>query len=136
MRALPVVFVAAIFAGCAARTGEVVQLSGPAPAPAAQTMTCLNREFQSMGYRVIDNDAQAVTAVHVNETPWYLRIIGYKDTADQITARVEGGQLRVSAISSDPTEPGAGGPAAAGGAASNAAARDARRLISACGSRT
>lgn len=124
-----VVFVAACGGGRAP-----VQLAAAAPAPVPQTVDCVSRQLQSMDYEVVSNDPQTgvIVARHLNEPPFWLRMIGYRNTVDELSITVGGDQLRVMAISSDPDAVGQGGVAPAGSAASEAAQRDAQRLIDAC----
>ena len=65
----------------------------------------------------------------VNVRPWYTAWL-YGDTADQITATVANGQLRVTAVSSDPNEIGDMGPPETG--ASETATRNAEEVLEAC----
>lgn len=136
MRRLATLTAAAVLAGCGGRSAQPVELSRPAPAPAAQTLDCVARELDRMDYTITSQDRQAgvIRATYVNEQPWWRRIIGISNTADQITATVSQGQLQVTATSSDPTEPPADRAGAqAPGAASAAAQNNARQLVSACG---
>jgi hypothetical protein len=97
-------------------------------------MECVRRELDDMAYEVTpgtQSGATTVTGIRVNEQPWWLKLIGYRNTADQITATVSGGQLHVTATSSDPAESPAGGPATSG--ATETAARNARELLATCG---
>lgn len=116
---------------------EPVQISAPAPAAVPQTVDCVSRELQSMDYQVVSNDPQTgtIVATHLNEPPIWLRMIGYRPTADQLTIMVGGNQLRVTAMSSDPDAVGQGGVAQGASAASSAAQRDAQRLLDACSAR-
>ena len=126
-----------LVAACGGGSRMPVQLAAPAPASVPQTVDCVSRQLQSMDYNVVSNDPQSGTIVarHINEQPFWLRMIGYRNTADQLTITMEANQLRVAAVSSDPEAPGTGGVAEAGGAASSAAQRDAQRLLNACSAR-
>jgi len=129
---------AVLLAACAGGGArQTVQLTGPATGSSTQTMECVNRQLQSMNYQVAATGQQtgSITATRRNEQPWWLRMVGYRDTADQLTISTEQGQLRVSALSSDPGDPagGGGGRDATGGTAASAGAQqDARRIINAC----
>ena len=80
-----------------------------------------------MAYEVASSDAQTgvIRATRLNVQPWWLKLIGYRDASDQLTATVAGGELRVTAASSDPEATTVGG-------ASSAAERDARQLVNEC----
>lgn len=131
MRATLTTAAALVLVGCGGRTGQAVQISAPAPAAASATLTCVRGELDEMAYEVSSSNDQAGTiqGVRRNEEPWWLKIIGYRDTFDRITATVAGGELSVTATSSDAE--GQGGVIAG---ASDAAARDARQLLGECGS--
>lgn len=136
MRRLATLAVTAVLAGCGGRSVQPVELSRPAPAPATQTLDCVVRELDRMDYTITSQDRQAgvIRATYINEQPWWRRIIGIRNTADQITATVSQGQLRITAISSDPTEPPTDRVGTDGsGAASSAAQNNAQQLLSTCG---
>jgi hypothetical protein len=115
-----------------------VSLSEPTPATASteQTMDCVNRELKDMAYEVTSSDPQTghVVAVHVNEEPWYLRWIGLRPTADQLTVSTTGNSLQVAAISSGASsaEQSASTQLVTGTGTSRDAARDAQRLLDSC----
>lgn len=135
MRRATVLPVVLLLAGCGGGL-RPVELSGPAPTSASQVLDCVNRRAGEMGYEVVSTDQSrgTTTAIRRNEAPRLLRFIGFEDTADQITASVSGGQLRLTAISTDPEDPVAGGGGAVGGA-TREAQEDAQRILGACGTR-
>lgn len=131
MRNVSVVAVAAALVGCGGSTSlQPVSLSAPAPESTAVTMECVTRELDNLGFETSDqSEPNSVTGVRINRQPWFLRWL-YRDTADQIMATVEGGQLRVTAISSDPNELGEEGPPRSG--ASATATRNAESILATC----
>lgn len=127
---MPLLATAAVLvAACAGGPVAPARVSGPAPAPASQTFGCVNQKLRDMGYRVASTDEQAgvIVAMHPNPQPFWRRMLGFRDTADQLTVSVAQGQLQVTAVSSDPAEEGG-----ASGTASGAARTDAQRLLQAC----
>ena len=93
-----------LLAACGAGASTPMQLSGPAPGGTTPTMDCVTRQLTRLGYTISSSDAGTgtVQATHLNPAPWYQRILGFNDTADQITAIVGQGELKVVATSSDP----------------------------------
>jgi hypothetical protein len=94
-------------AGCAG-TPQPVQLTGPTPATSSQALNCAANELTRLGYTVAPMSAGAdfVRGTHINPQPWWRKVFGFHDTADQITASTSGSQLQVTAVSSDPQEAG------------------------------
>lgn len=133
MRNVSLVLVAVLAAGCSTAL-QPVRITAPAPADASQTLECARRELDRMGYTVAPDQAgMSVTGIARNETPWYLRWVGYRDTLDQVSASVEGGELRVLAVSSDPNDPLVREPANDRATGATAVAqRNAQQLLSAC----
>ena len=132
MRAPLVAVVTMLGAACAGNP-QPVQLSAPMPATGAQALNCAANELTELGYSVAPMAAGAtsVTGTHVNEQPWWRKIIGFRATADEITASVSGGELQVTAVSSDPDE--ASNTAVQGTATTSGAARaDAQDVIRSC----
>lgn len=131
-RASAVMAVALVGACAGGTTVQPVDISAPAPAAsAAVTMECVTRELDSMGYEVPANQAgtMQVTGIRINEKPWFVRWL-YGNTADQITATIDNGQLRVSASSSDPND--IGDDTMPTTAASDVAARNAQSVLDTC----
>lgn len=132
MRAMLAAGFAFMLMGCAGPVGQPVELTVPAPAPVNETTACINEELEDMAYEITSNaQSGVIQALRVNEQPWWLKLIGYRDHVDQITATITNDQLRVIATSSDPTA-----TAAATTGASEAAERDARRIVNECTRRT
>lgn len=133
MRNGPVVLVAVLLGGCGGGSSvQPVDLSAPAPASTPVAMECVTRELDELGYEIVPANETApnqVTGVRINEPPWYVQWL-YGNTADQITASISQGQLRVSAISTDPEGIGREGPPATG--ASEAATRNAQSILETC----
>ena len=129
MRKTVAVAAVLLVSGCAGGARAPVRVSGSAPGAAGQALDCASNQLEGMGYTSapISRTATSVTGVRRNDPPWYLKTIGYRETADQITATANGGQLTVTAVS---TDPGAEGTAASGATASTR--RDAERLLGAC----
>jgi hypothetical protein len=121
-----------LLAGCAGNP-QPVQLTGPAPAMSSETLACVSKALTDRGYTVDPPgaDQMLVRGTHVNEQPWWMRIFGYRDTADQITASVNQGQLQVTAVSSDPSV-GATATVRSTATTSGAARRDAQEVIASC----
>ena len=121
-----------LLAGCAG-TPQPVQLTGPAPAMASQTLACVSKALMDRGYSVDPQtgDETVVRGTHLNEQPWWLRVFGYRDTADQITASVTQGQLQVTAVSSDPSV-GSTSTVRSTATTSGSARRDAQEVIAGC----
>ena len=123
-------FLALGFAACGGY--RPVDFSGPVTA--ANPVQCAREQIEQMGYEVAsDPQAGAVTGIQVNEQPWYKTVLGFRPTADRITATVADGQLRVVATSSDPREASEGGMADTGLGATRSAELDARQVVMACG---
>ena len=137
MRWITPFLVALLVAACATMMPPV-SLTEPTPANATseQTMECVNRELKEMAYDVTRSDPQdgQVVAVHVNEEPWYLRWIGLRSTADQLTVSSSGSSLEVAAISSGASsaEESASTELVTGTGTTKDAARDAQRLLDTC----
>jgi hypothetical protein len=77
--------------------------------------------------------ATSVRGTHVNEQPWWRHILGFSNTADQITASTSGDQLQVTAVSSDPDAPN-NTTVRSTPTTSGAARADAQQVIRACAS--
>jgi hypothetical protein len=131
MRNLSPLLVAVVLGACSSRVNvRPVELSAPAPQPAAVTLECVTRELDNLGFETTTRTADSsVTGIRINERPWYTSWL-YGDTADQITATVTNGQLRVTAVSSDPQEIGEQGPPETG--ASETATLNAQEVLEAC----
>jgi hypothetical protein len=121
-----------LLAGCSTTTGPV-HLVRPVSSAAPETLDCVRTQFQRMGYREVETTPGgiAVTGVRVQRASWLLKLIGFQDTANQITAMVSQGQLQVTAVSSDPANPAEGGPAP-GTHANRATEQHAERIAGAC----
>jgi PBP1b-binding outer membrane lipoprotein LpoB len=135
MRTVSIVLLAFLLAGCS-RDHRPVAFTGPAPAPASAALDCARTQLQNRGYNVVTSDqvAGSVTGVRVNERNWLLKLIGFTDTANQITATATSGQLQVTALSSEPGDPAQGGPSLVGEGANRQAEEDARVIFNACAS--
>lgn len=129
MRISPLAIAIGLLAGCGPSNLQPVNLSGPAATPAATTADCVRGELQELGYEIQapQSTTTSITGLRVDEPPWYLRVLGYRATVDQITATVNQGRLEVLAISSGIDE-----PAGTSTLASEAAAQDARELLEEC----
>lgn len=137
MRALSTATAALLLAGCAGGMRETTTLSAPAPASTTQAMDCVRDQLEDMNYQIAGGAGMSgsVTGVRRNEPRWYLRMVGHSDTADQLNVSLEGGQLVVTALSTDPQEPSGTptvGPTMNTGTASDAARQDARALLARC----
>lgn len=131
MRNALIVIVTAGIVGCSGgRTLQPVEVSAPAPESTAVTMECVTRELENLGYEVPANVStpSSVTGIRINEQPWYVRWL-YGNTADQITATIEGGQLQVTASSTDPDGAGQDQPTSG---ASQAAVENAETVLETC----
>jgi hypothetical protein len=124
---------AVLVAGCTS-SPRLVNLSRPTTSPAPQALDCVRTQFQRLGYRAEGSapGATSVTGIRIHEAPWLLRLIGYRDTANQITASVSQGQLQVTAVSSDPANPMEGGLAGQGTTANRTTERHAEDIVRAC----
>jgi hypothetical protein len=133
MRGLVAVAVGVSVAACAGGGAQPPQFSRPVPEPASQALTCANQELERMGYTVAATDPSAGRVVGVvrNDPPWWLRMVGFRETADQLTVTVAQGEMRVTAISTDPVAE-RGSP----GGVSRAAQQQAQSLLNACAART
>ena len=131
MRNVSPLLLAAALGACSGGVNvRPVDLSAPAPQSAAVTLECVTRELDNLGFDTsVRRTDSSVTGVRINERPWYTSWL-YGDTADQITATVTNGQLRVTAISSDPREIGEPGPPESG--ASEIATHNAQEILETC----
>jgi hypothetical protein len=130
---VPLAGVVILLAGGCAGNPEPVQLSGPVPATSSQALNCVGNELTRLGYAVdpMPAGATSVRGTHVTEQPWWRRILGFDDTTDQITASASGGQLQVTAVSSDPDAPS--NTAVQGTPTTSGAARaDAQQVMRSC----
>ena len=131
MRTIAMLFLVGLLAGC----GGYRPVSFVEPVTSAQPLACAEEEMEERGYdvQIPQSATQSVTGLHINEQPWYKRLLGFRSTADQISASISGGNLQVTAVSSDPTEAAEGGRAQTGLGATRDAERDALAIISICG---
>jgi hypothetical protein len=132
MRSLTITLAAAVGLSACAGTGgwQPVSLSGPTRVSGDAAAECVRNEVRDMGYEVATGQSSgAITGIRRNEVSWYLRPLGFRPTIDQIDARIEQGQLRVTAASSVNI---AEGPAT-GQRASDDARRNAEQLLRECG---
>jgi hypothetical protein len=131
MRILIAGLAALAMVGCGAH--RPVSFSGPTATQ--QPLQCVAGQFETLGYSVAaTTPASSITGLRINQPPIYLRLLGFRSTADQITATVAGNQLQVTATSSDPSDPGEGGRAGTGDGANRTAERHARQIVGACAS--
>lgn len=130
MRLFSILMLAGVLASC----GGYRPVSFSEPIEAAQPLQCAREEMEERGYEVASAETTSgtVTGHQINEQPWYKRILGFRSTADQISASVNAGNLQVTAISSDPTDASEGGRADTGLGATRDAERDALGIISEC----
>lgn len=131
MRNASALCIPVLLAACAGGTTPLpVQLSAPTPDSTPVTLECVTRELENYGYETTRTESPpAVTGIRINEPLWFLQWL-YGNTADQITATVDGGQLSVTAVSSHPDEIGEEGPPRSG--ASEAATRNAQSIVDTC----
>ena len=130
MRKWSVVLVPVVLSACGSRAP--MDFSGPAPAPVTATFDCVNREINQMGYTVTtaERDSGLLRAERRNQADIGSRIMGGKDTFDEITVSIIRGEpntMRITASSStvEARERIPGDP-------SRQAQRDARQLLATC----
>ena len=132
MRGITILALAILFTGCRS-SSEPVTFAGPsAPATA---LDCATAQLQNLGYTVERNTgpgSASVIGTRIKRPPRLLTWIGFRDTANQITATSTGGQLQVTAISSDPGDLAEGGLSLEGTGANRQTERDARQVFGAC----
>ena len=134
MRNLTIVFVAALGLVACGGQGNLqsVNLTGPARVTGAAGTECVSTSLRGMGYEVASGQsAGAITGVRRNTVSWYLRPLGYRPTIDQIDVRMEGAQLRVTAVTSTSLAEGA----TTSSEASEIARANAEQVLRECGSR-
>jgi hypothetical protein len=124
---------AVLVAGCTS-SPRLVNLSRPTTSPAPAALECVRTQFQRLGYTLAGSTpgTTSVTGIRIHEVPWLLRRIGFQNTANQITASVAQGQLQVTAVSSDPSNPMEGGLAGQGTTANRTTERHAEDIVRVC----
>jgi hypothetical protein len=129
---IPVAGAAVLLLAACGGAAQPVQLTGPVPSASDQALRCATQQLAEHGYDVSTDQTGVVRGVHINTVPWWRRIFGIDATADQITAMVNGGQLQVTAVSSDPTAASGTAVLQSTATTSGAAREDARAVLAAC----
>ena len=106
MRAFVTGVALAALAACGSGNRQAVSLTAPTTGPLPATQECVRQELDELGYRVTmtGQPMTVITGLRTNEPAWWLQVLGYRPTVDQISVSVDGSRMEIVAVSSETEE--------------------------------